>query len=710
MSKQRKKILITGVSGLLGSNLAYCLRDRYEVYGLYYTHELRIDKVATSSCDLRDAEQIRRVIGAVGPDVVIHCAAQADVEICEQHPDQAEAMNVAATRNVVGALSSSPVKLIYISTDLVYGGTEGNNAEKDAAAPQNVYGRTKLKGEEEALKRPGALVFRTNFFGWSIFKSRSLAEWIIQELRSQKQIKGFADAVTSTMYTFELAELVARAIEKDLTGVYNLGSADSLSKHDFAVAIADRLGFDKTLIVPSSIDAFDFKAKRSKNLSMNVSKLSESLGARIPTIETSLDHFVEDYKKGVRKLIQANGHPGDVYPQLDYLSYGRQSIDKGDIEEVVKILKSSNLTQGPKIAAFEEEVCNLTGAKYAVAVNSGTSALHIACLAAGVKEGDEGITSVNTFVASANCIVYCGGRPVLGDIDPKTYNIQPEEIEQKINERTKVVIPVHFAGRSCDMEAVQRIVRAREKKYGHRIYLIEDAAHAFGSRYKKTTVGSCAFSDMTIFSFHPVKHVTTGEGGMVLTNDKTLFERLRSLRSHGIIGDEQRFVHPTSEDGEKQGPWYYEQQFLGYNYRITDIQCALGLSQLKKLPAFMERRKAIVAYYNQELRGLPWAQTPFESPDDGSNFHLYVLLIDFKKINKTRAQCMEELKEKGIRAQIHYIPVALQPFYQQRFGTDMNDYPHAKDYYARCLSIPLYPGMTDQEAQYVVRCIKELAS
>jgi len=709
MSQQKRKILITGVSGLLGSNLAYCLRDRYDVHGLYHTHELRIDKVPVLSCDLRDAEQIRDVIETIGPDVVIHCAAQADVEICEEHPDQAETMNVAATRNVIAALSSSPAKLIYISTDLVYGGTKGDNAEEDTD-PQNVYGRTKLKGEEESLKRPGALVLRTNFFGWSIFKSRSLAEWIVQELRSQKQIKGFTDVITSTMYTFELAELTARAIEKDLAGVYNLGSADSLSKHDFAVVIADRLGFDKKLITPISVDNFDFKAKRSKNLSLNVGKLSRALGTDIPAIEVSLDRFVEDYKKGVRDLIRPNDHPRNVYPQLDYLSYGRQSIDEADIEEVVKVLKSSNLTQGPKIAAFEEEVCRLTGAKYAVAVNAGTSALHIACLAAGVKEGDEGITSVNTFVASANCIVYCGGRPVLGDIDPKTYNIQPEEIEHKINGRTKVVIPVHFAGQSCDTEAIQRIVRAKEKEYGHRIYLIEDAAHALGSLYRKTKVGSCAFSDMAIFSFHPVKHVTTGEGGMVLTNDPALFERLRSLRSHGIIGDEERFVYPVAEDGEKQGPWYYEQQFLGHNYRITDIQCALGLSQLKKLPAFMKRRKAIVAYYNQELGGLPWARTPFESPDGESNLHLYVLLIDFKKINKTRARCMEELREKRIRAQIHYIPVALQPFYRERFGTDINDYPNVKDYYGRCLSIPLYPGMTDEETQYVVKCIKELAS
>ena len=267
---------------------------------------------------------------------------------------------------------------------------------------------------------------------------------------------------------------------------------------------------------------------------------------------------------------------------------------------VCSVLRSDWLTQGPKIVEFESALCNETDAEFAVCLNSGTSALHIACMAAGVGNGDEIITSPITFVASANCAVYCGARPVFADIDPDTYNISPEEIEKKITRHTKAIIPVDFAGQSCDMDVIRQIVSTAEKKYGHKIYVIEDACHALGSLYKNKKVGSCAFSDMTVMSFHPVKHITTGEGGVVLTNDEGLLKKLRLSRSHGITSDPKDFINkdlafPIQNSKLKikklKNPWYYEQIALGYNYRITDIQCALGLSQLKKFPRFCKRRR-----------------------------------------------------------------------------------------------------------------------
>ncbi|MBI5134710.1 UDP-4-amino-4,6-dideoxy-N-acetyl-beta-L-altrosamine transaminase [Candidatus Uhrbacteria bacterium] len=421
----------------------------------------------------------------------------------------------------------------------------------------------------------------------------------------------------------------------------------------------------------------------------------------MPTIKDSIERFYKDYQ---RTDILRNS--GTIRQPSKYLSYGRHTIDGDDIEAVTVALKSTHLTQGPRVKHFEEAISNVTESRYAVAVNSGTSALHLACRAAGIGPGDEVITSPNTFVASANCVVYCGGRPIFADIDPHTYNIAPAEIARKITQRTKAVIPVHFAGQSCDMESIAQIVKEAEAKYRHRIVIIEDACHVFGSRYKGTPVGSCRFSDMVVMSFHPVKHITTGEGGAVLTNDPVLDRMVRKLRSHGITNDPKEFVYlQQGFSGSGEGmvnPWYYEQQELGYNYRLTDIQCALGISQIAKLELFQTRRRAIVRQYQSAFQDLPCIQRPFESPDCESIFHLYVLGIDFEKIGRSRAECMVHLNNRGIQTQVHYIPVHTQPFYQQQFGTHWGDCPRAEEYYRRCLSIPLSPLMTDRDVGRVI--------
>jgi UDP-4-amino-4,6-dideoxy-N-acetyl-beta-L-altrosamine transaminase len=396
-----------------------------------------------------------------------------------------------------------------------------------------------------------------------------------------------------------------------------------------------------------------------------------------------------------------------------FLRYGQQHIDDDDIQAVIEVLQSSNLTQGPKVAEFEHALCETVGSRFGVAFNSGTSALHSACLAAGVGPGDEVITSPITFVASANCAVYCGAKPVFADILPDTYNISPGEIEKKITVHTKAVIPVDLAGQSCDMEAIQTVVSSAEKKYGHRIYIIEDASHALGSLYKGRKVGSCAYADVTVMSFHPVKHITTGEGGVAFTNDEGLMKKLRLLRSHGMTGEPEEFQNREMAFSKASGgeslvnPWYYEQISLGYNYRITDIQCALGLSQLKKLPLFRKRRHKIVEAYNEAFRDIRCIHPPFESPDCNSNFHLYILLFDFEEMGMDRARFMYELKARSIQTQVHYIPVHLQTFYKRHLGTKWGDYPRAEAYYEKCLSIPLYPAMTDEDVERVIFEIKE---
>jgi dTDP-4-amino-4,6-dideoxygalactose transaminase len=325
------------------------------------------------------------------------------------------------------------------------------------------------------------------------------------------------------------------------------------------------------------------------------------------------------------------------------------------------------------------------------------------------------ITTPISFVASANCVVYCGGKPLFADIDPRTYNIQPEEIRKKITRKTKAVIPVHLAGQSCDMEAISGIIKEKEKEFSTKIFIVEDASHALGSEYKHTKVGSCAFSDMAVLSFHPVKHITTGEGGAVLTNDEQLYHRLRLFRSHGITNNpkdfrysDQAFQRNASWLLSEVNPWYYEQITLGFNYRLTDIQSALGISQFNRLSYVKRRRREIVNRYNQDFSCLGSIQTPHESDHCDSNFHLYILLFDFDGLGFTRAQLMTMLKNEQIQTQVHYIPVHTQPFYQKNFGTAWGDFPEAEKYYQKCLSIPLYPSMTDQDIDKVIQTIKSV--
>lgn len=714
MVMNKKKMLITGVSGLLGSNLALYFRDKYEILGLYLAHPVSISGIGTERCDLSLSGPIKKIVRDFHPCVIIHCASLTSVDQCEIDMDLAWEMNVLSTRNLMDCIMEKDVKPVYISTDAVYDGSTGDFSEHDKVNPLNCYGRTKREGETEILKKDNALVLRTNIFGWNIQDKKSLGEWVLEELQAKRPISGFTDACFSSIYTMELARVIDMAIRKDIKGIFNCGSPESCSKYEFASRIADVFGLDKTFITPISIDDFDFKAKRGKNLTLCLDKIQNALDYKLPTIEGSIEAFYKDYKCGLPDSLKQDPS-AVVREESGSMPYGMHWIDENDIQAVVQVLRSDRITQGPKVEQFERALADYTGSRYAVAVNSGTAALHIACLAAGIEPGDEIITSPITFVASANCAVYCGAKPVFGDIDSKTYNLSPEEIEKKITLRTRMIIPVHFAGQSCDMGSIEAIVREKEKKLARKIYILEDACHALGSLYKDKRAGSCSFSDMTAFSFHPVKHITTGEGGAVLTNDATLYKKLKRFRSHGITNMPDEFVYDGAglkssrlDDQCRAKPWYYEQIDLGYNYRITDIQCALGLSQLKRLENFRERRRQIVNIYNKSFDAIESIQIPFESNECESNFHLYVLVLDFEHIGVARSQFMVELKRRGIQTQVHYIPVHTHPFYRRRYGMHWGDYPIAEQYYQRCLSLPLFAAMTDEDAEKVISEILDI--
>lgn len=396
-----------------------------------------------------------------------------------------------------------------------------------------------------------------------------------------------------------------------------------------------------------------------------------------------------------------------------YIPYGRQSIDDADIEAVVKVLKSDYLTTGPAVAAFEKKVADYVGAKYAVAVSNGTAALHVACLAAGIGEGDEVITTPITFAASANCVLYCGGTPVFADIDPDTYNISPEELEKKITSRTKAIIPVHYTGQPCDMDAILKIA------HKHDLLVVEDGAHALGAVYKGKKIGSIA--DMTCFSFHPVKPVTTGEGGMIVTDNEELYRRLVLYRSHGITRDKdmmqqyeeqlQQSSDPALQEAADMlrgdvidpGGWYYQQLELGYNYRITDISCALGASQMDKLDRFLERRRQIAKKYDEAFADIPQIKTPWQQEGCQSGWHLYMI----QTMERSRREVFDGLRQAGIGVNVHYIPVYRHPYYQRNGYAGVHCL-NAEAFYERAISLPIFPGLTGQQQDYVIEhVIKE---
>lgn len=381
------------------------------------------------------------------------------------------------------------------------------------------------------------------------------------------------------------------------------------------------------------------------------------------------------------------------------IPYGRQDINQADIDAVIEVLKSDFLTQGPLVPKFEKLVAQHCGAKYALAVNSATSALHIACIALGLGSGDWLWTSPVTFVASANCGLYCGSKVDFVDIDPRTYNLCPVALEKKLIEAEKsgqlpkIVVPVHLCGQPCDMKAIHALAQ----RYGFKI--IEDASHAIGGKYQGEPIGNSRYSDITIFSFHPVKIVTTAEGGMALTNHADLAGRMALLRSHGITRDPEQMIYPID------GPWHYQQIELGYNYRMTELQAALGVSQMARLERFVIRRNELARRYDRLIENLP-VTAPWQKPDIYSGRHLYVIRLQLEVIQKTHLQVFESLRQMGIGVNLHYTPIHTQPYYRQ-FGFKRGDYPIAESYYADAISLPLYSSLTNQDQDRVIASLVE---
>jgi len=382
------------------------------------------------------------------------------------------------------------------------------------------------------------------------------------------------------------------------------------------------------------------------------------------------------------------------------IPYGKQDINQSDIEAVIAVLKSDFLTQGPQVPLFEKNVSNYCNAQYGVAVNSATSALHVACLALGLGKDDWLWTSPNSFVASANCGLYCGAKVDFVDIDPKTFNLSVEELKKKLiqakkdNKLPKIVIPVHFAGQSCDMQSIHKL----SKEYGFKI--LEDASHAIGGKYLDKPIGGCQYSDITVFSFHPVKIITTAEGGLATTNQKELAEKMQLFRAHGITREPKLMTKKT------EGGWYYQQVELGFNYRMNDLQAALGIAQMKRLDKFITIRHSLKQRYDDLLKDLPLI-TPAQSLDSYSSLHLYPVQLKLEQLSKAHNQIFDELRKNGVGVNLHYIPIHMQPYFQN-MGFKKGNFPIVEDYYSRAISIPIYQGLTTELQDKVVKVLKDL--
>jgi len=701
----QKKVLITGGSGLLAVNWALSIRDQYVVTLLLHHKKISLPGVNTDTVSLNSLDECLSVLDKYQPDIVIHTAGLTNVEECEFNIILAQEVNVDLAQNIATACSNQGVKLVHISTDHLFSGEQELATEDTGPNPVNNYAITKLQGEQKILKYcKEALIIRTNFFGWGTNYRQSFSDFIINKLKNNKQVDLFVDVFFTPILVDELSQKTHQLIESGIGGIFNIVSNERLSKYEFGVKLANSLNLDVGLINAVSINDKPSLVKRPKDMSLSNVKLCQTLNCKISSIDEQF-----------QALKQQEGSNATKQVVLDIIPYGKHYIDEDDIQSVVDVLRHGLLTQGPKISEFENKIANYVGVKYAVAVANGTAALHLACMALGLGKGDEVITSPNTFVATSNSILYVGAKPIFVDIDTQTLNIDIKKIEQAIIDSNNIqaIFPVHFGGLPCDMERIKQLA----DKYN--LAIVEDAAHALGAIYNDgSKVGNCQHSDMTILSFHPVKGIAAGEGGMITTNDQALYHKLTLLRSHGITKGNFEFPGISKsddslinkdealEDGELKR-WYYEMQYLGYNYRITDIQCALAISQMDKIDAFLDARRSMAKFYDQAFEKVSNI-TPLQVHGrSNSSHHIYVVSIDFDAVGISRHKFMQKLADQGVGSQVHYIPVINQPYYQA-MGYKIEQFPLVSRYYQNTLSIPLYYGLSNSDQKLVVSSIKRL--
>ena len=677
-------VVFTGGSSLLAQSwIKYNKFDCNFILGLHQ-RKLSQTKYKALFLDYDDVDQIAKQLESVKADVVINCIGLTSIEKCEENISLAKQTNINIASNVAIACLKKRIQLVHISTDHLFDGTKAFSNEENQLSPLNIYGKTKGEGEKAVIgNNPHALVIRTNFFGTGPAYKASFSDKILKNIKLGKVSNLFDDVYYTPVSVKTLSEKIHLLVNKGAKGVFNVCSNERITKYQFGLMIANIFGYAPELLHPTSIEDVHNLTVRPKDMSLCNHKLCTYLGSSVISLEQQ-----------IRELKREE----ELQNERTLIPYGRQDISEKDIQKIVNVLRSDYITQGPTIQKFERRVADYCGVNYAYACNSATSGLHIACLALGVGNGDLVWTSPISFVASSNCALYCNADVDFVDIDPVSYNMSPAALEEKLikaklkGRLPKVVIPVHLSGQSCEMEKIH----ALSKQYGFNI--IEDASHSIGSIYKGNPVGNCQYSDIAVFSFHPVKIITTCEGGMCLTNDSHLSNLLGRFRSHGI-------TRQASEMSKvPDGPWYYEQLNLGLNYRMNDVQAALGLSQMDRLDEFIEKRTAIANRYDELLKH-SIVMTPKQHKDTKSSWHLYIIRLN-KNNNITHRQLFEHFRSAGVLVNIHYIPIYNQPYYKD-LGFTSEGFEEAEKYYEEAISIPIFPGLTSKEQNKVTSLLQK---
>ena len=690
------RIIITGGAGLLGLNWALHTQENYVVHLWLNNRRVDIDDISTHHVDLTVPSAIAKALDAIKPDIVINTAGFTSVEGCEFNPAKSEASNLMTAKNIAEATAERGIKLIHISTDHLFDGSSPFVIESTTTNPQNIYAKHKAMAEERVLSaHPEALVLRTTFFGWGPEYRRSFSDLLLNDMAAGRQVQMFDDVFFSPLDASSVIKLAHQLLEYGEKGIINLCSSERISKYDFCVKLAAAFGYDTESIQPIQAGRLRNKVTRPLDLSLSDIKLRRILSGE----GISIDDAIASLRENLHLKDKIN-RIGKVIP------YGKHFVDDADIAAVTSTLRSGFLTQGPVIPEFEKRIAEYTGAKYAVALSSATAGLHLSYMALGVAPGKTVLTSPITFVSTANAAHFCGSKTHFADIDKTTANIGLNDVSRALNKHDDihVVSPVLFGGAADGVPEVAKLAKLNGK------YVVEDAAHGLGGSYAcGAKIGSCKYSDCTVFSLHPVKSIAAGEGGIVTTNDEEIYRKLLRLRSHGINKNGDAFVAKENAytDGDLN-PWYYEMSDIGYHYRITDLQISLALSQLDKLDAFIKRRRDLVYRYRDWCHELPFLEHAQMIDPEFSANHLFVGAFNFAEINFNRNTFMHALRRENIISQVHYIPVVMQPYYANQ-GNQIKDFPAAAAYYDKALSLPLYFALEDVELSHVMKVIERLA-
>ena len=689
LNKKSNKVLIVGCSGLLGSNLCLEFKDKFEVLGTYNNNNIDLANINKTKLDLLSYKNLLQLINYYKPKFIINCSGYTDVEKCETNPLLAKKINYEIVKNLVKVSKDNKIKLIHISTDHIFDGKKNIYTEKSLTSPVNVYSKTKLLAENYIKKNiKNFIILRSNFFGWGNFNKRSFSDYIYDNLILQKKISLSDKIFFNPVLISTLAKIIMDLIRYNYKGIINVGCKERLSKFDFALKLAKKFDLEASNIIKSNKEKT--KVKKPSSMYLSTSKLKKVLN-----IEIKLSDDFDRLKK-----MKENGYIKNLRQPIPY---GMHYLTKENISDVLKTLNGPYLTQGPNIENFEKNFSKYVGSKYAVAISSCSAGLHLACAALKIKKGDNVITTPITFVSTANAVLHQKANVLFSDIDIDSINLSPKNIAKYNNKKIKLIMPVHFGGVPCDMKKIKEFAKKNNS------YIVEDAAHALGSKYLDgSLVGNCKYSDMTVFSFHPVKAIAAGEGGIVTTNSEKIYRSLLRLRSHGINKLNDSFANSKqSMTNNITNPWYYEMQDLGFNYRITDIQASLANSQMKHLNLFLNKRKSIAGHYDKFFRNFKTVEPMQKKFRKYSSFHLYILKINFTKLGFSRAFLMNYLRHKGIITQVHYIPIIFHPYYSS-IKINNKDVVNSIKYYSECLSIPIFYGLNKDKLNYITKTLSEI--